>query len=668
MKKYNPNELDIIIPISLELNHPTKDDIIKDIMHMHQNYGFCRFMLTAPSGAWRGHHYPPKEAFIERAEVFNAVKNELAPYGIEIGWWITATFKTGPSDDFIRQVKANGESHPFSNCPADPGYIKRFCEDIALFAKIAKPAFIITEDDFSIVAAGGCWCEYHLKAFEKLTGKYYKREELVSILDQRTPEAIEIAKLWRENIKNSIINIATEMRKAIDSVDPSIPMGYMQAGGVDYDGGATYEFSKALAGENHTPFSRICGTFYCGFKPKRLPEHTFHAIYSKQHITEDFLFYHESDTFPHTRHFTSGTQMNSLMGTMYSCGFDGSTFQAVSLLDVQTEESAYSKMFAREKVRFNVVSKLAKKCRLTGVGLCYDPFYNTYDTSVKGPVSLWIHCIGRFGIPYTTLESDVAFWDVRQAKYYSDGEILKALSKGLFLDGDSAKVLCERGYGKYLGVAVGEDVTKGNNLTYDLGVREIISEKFVQNGQGKNMHCAHMLSLEGNGKMLELSVTDDKCEVITEYYDGLKNYICPSMTRFENSLGGKVVVMGLTLNNNHSQALYNYRRQRLIKDMLSWCSDSFWYVKDAPDVFALLNVPKPEINTDFSAMLTLINLCEDSLDEIKIHIPQNFGDISEICFIDINGERKALDFEKSENDIIIKKNINYLLPEYLVIK
>ena len=133
MKKHNPNELDIIIPLSLDLNHPTKDAIVKDIMHLHENYGFVRYTLTAPGAAWRGHHYPPKEAFIEKAEIFNEVKNEIAPLGIELGWWIAGTLKNGPSEDFIRQVKANGDSHPFSNCPSDPGYIKRFCEDITLF-------------------------------------------------------------------------------------------------------------------------------------------------------------------------------------------------------------------------------------------------------------------------------------------------------------------------------------------------------------------------------------------------------------------------------------------------------------------------------------------------------------------------------------------------------
>ena len=74
----------------------------------------------------------------------------------------------------------------------------------------AKPDFIITEDDFSIAAAQGCYCKYHLKAFEKLSGKYYSREELAHIFASDSPKDIEIAKLWRENLKNSLVNFAKE--------------------------------------------------------------------------------------------------------------------------------------------------------------------------------------------------------------------------------------------------------------------------------------------------------------------------------------------------------------------------------------------------------------------------------------------------------------------------
>ena len=98
------------------------------------------------------------------------------------------------------------------------------------------------------------------------------------------------------------------------------------------------------------------------------------------------------------------------------------------------------------------------------------------------------------------------------------------------------------------------------------------------------------------------------------------------------------------------------------------CSDSFWYVKDAPDVFALLNLPKADTGTDFKAMLTLVNLCEDSLDEVKIHLPNTMEDVSEIYYVDNKGERVPVEFGKIGNDVLIKKNVNYLLPEYLIFK
>jgi hypothetical protein len=42
------------------------------------------------------------------------------------------------------------------------------------------------------------------------------------------------------------------------------------------------------------------------------------------------------------------------------------------------------------------------------------------------------------------------------------------------------------------------------------------------------------------------------------------------MTRFENELSGRVVVMGMTVKGNLSQSLFNYRRKRLFEEMLLW--------------------------------------------------------------------------------------------------
>lgn len=658
--------LDTIIPVSLDLNWPTEEEVVQSILELNSLYGFTRFMLASPSAAWRTVGLPPKAFFEERAELFLRIKNRLLPHHIECGWWITATLKSGPTPGVMRQVKANGELHPFSNCPLDSHYRELFCESIALFARIAKPAFIVTEDDFSIAAAGGCFCEEHLKAFAAVQGRYYSRDELVTLLSGGTPEAISAIRSWREVLKQSLVSFAQAMRSAIDQDSPEIPMGFMQPGGIDFEGAGTLEMARALAGPRHVPFSRLYGTFYGGFLPKLLPERLYHPLFSRQHIEEPFLYYHESDTFPHSRHFTSGSQMNAMMGAVYSFGFDGSTFQVQSILDAPNEETAYGSMFAKERARFQTVHQIASKCALSGITISYDPFWNTVDESKSQTAPLWTQSIGRFGIPFTTLPSNINFWDDRQAKYSSHEEIMSTLSHGLFLDGDAAASLCERGYGHYLGVMVGDDVLAGNNLVYDLGAREIIRDSFCKPDKGRYMHSAHMLSVAGNGKLRKITVTDPACEVISEFFTGQKQYVAPAMTRFENQLGGKIVVMGLTLDHNQSQALYNYRRQRLIQELVVWCGGDYAIAKDAPDIFMIMNIPKVPEEASFKGMLTLINLCEDPLRELRIQLPQSWSSLSEISCINQEGIPERCEFTVQSTDVIIRKELHYLTPLYLI--
>lgn len=91
------NDLDVIIPVSLELDWPTYEDIINCILEQQKKYGFTRFALACPSGGWRSFGYPPTEYFKDRAILFSKVKQELTTYDIDCGWWITATIKSEPS-------------------------------------------------------------------------------------------------------------------------------------------------------------------------------------------------------------------------------------------------------------------------------------------------------------------------------------------------------------------------------------------------------------------------------------------------------------------------------------------------------------------------------------------------------------------------------------------
>ncbi|MFA6815099.1 MAG: hypothetical protein WCS73_02260, partial [Lentisphaeria bacterium] len=103
------------------------------------------------------------------------------------------------------------------------------------------------------------------------------------------------------------------------------------------------------------PFVRLYGTSYSSDDVSNMPQNIFHALYSKQHLPENFTLYHESDTFPHTRFFMSAGKMKSLMATAYSYAFDGSTFQVRQDLDAPNEEKGYYEMFMLERKRFNAI-------------------------------------------------------------------------------------------------------------------------------------------------------------------------------------------------------------------------------------------------------------------------------------------------------------------------
>lgn len=657
-------ELDIIIPISLDSDWPTKDIIIDDIMELYNNYSFTRFALTAPCGGWRAVGFPPREFYEERAKLFAEVKSELSPYGIDCGWWITATLKSGRSDEFTGVVREDGTESPFQNCPFDENFKRQFAEMTALFAEIAKPAFIITEDDYTL--GTGCFCKNHLDEFASREGKYYSRDELLSAFNSDTEEGYALMRRWRELTKESLVSFADAIRKEVDKKSPEIPIGYMQSGAADYEGDATEAIARALAGPNHTPFSRLFGVAYCGIESKDIPHTMFHPLYSKQHIKGDFDFYHESDTFPHTRFFTEGKQMKVIMSAAYSYGYIGSTFNIRQLLDDANEEKTFPAMFKSERKKFNALFNAVKGCRITGAQLCYDPFWNTADKkSTEHDYPLWIRAVSLFGIPHTTEESDVAFWDIRQAKHADDETVLKYLSKGLFLDGTAAKALCERGFGEYLGVEIGDDVAT-HPLCWDLGAREIICEKFRTEGKGKNMPAAHMFANGRNGKLLKITVTDQNADVISEEYNYLKEFISPAMTRFENKLGGKVVILGQTLNDNYSQSLFNYRRKKLFEELLLWCGDKYLFVRKEPNIYTIVN--EPVSDKEFMGIVTLINLGADTISDITLHLPEKWAVAKRFYILNQDGEWEKAECVNENQELKLGLELDYCEPLYLMIK
>ena len=127
-------ELEIFIPVALDLDWPNADSVIECIREQNERYGFKNFSLACPGGGWRSKGYPEREDLDKMADLFNDVKRGLADTEIVLGWWNTLTIKSGRNEKFDRIVEASGDEHPFASCPLSEGFKKRFAEDVAYFA------------------------------------------------------------------------------------------------------------------------------------------------------------------------------------------------------------------------------------------------------------------------------------------------------------------------------------------------------------------------------------------------------------------------------------------------------------------------------------------------------------------------------------------------------
>lgn len=658
-------EVEIFIPVALDLDWPTADSVIDCIKEQNERYGFKNFFLACPGGGWRSKGYPERKDLDRMAVLFNDVKKGLAHTDVTVGWWNTLTLKSGVHEGFDRIVEESGDTHPFASCPISEVFKNRFAQDVAYFAAKTKPASIIFEDDYSIgTAAGrfGCLCDGHLAEFSKREGRAYTREELSAAFDKRDVGSLALQKRYRALMRDTMIALSEAVRREVDKESPEIPIGVMQSGGSDFDGESVEAIARALAGERHTPFSRLYGAYYGGGDLKGIPKKAYHSIYTKEHIGDNFKFLSEADTFPHTRFFASAKQMKAFMAIAYSSGFEGSTFQTQQLLDDPNEEHAYGIMFKSERERFSELVRKAARCDRVGVSLPYDAFYNTIDGGMKDSEPHFCRMLDLFGIPYTTKRAKVTFLDERLARYLPDGEIKEYLSGGLFLDGGGARELCARGFGEYIGVSVGENIANGYT-GYDLGAREVIKPPFDTFSRGKNMPIAHMYAPKGNGKLLELIPTAPETEVISEAYTFEKKFISAAMTRFENSLGGRIVVMGMTVRGNMSQSLFNYRRMRLFEELIKWCGGDVPLVRGEPNVHLIFNRAKK--GEGFTHLLTAINLGDDALDSISVCLAEDMRG-KRIFHLTEDGEWKKADCVITDDVAEIKLKAEACEPIYLL--
>jgi len=628
--------VDPIVPFKFYANR--EEEMLDAMRELYLKSGLRRFLLIAPSNGVRLTGFPDNKVYRDFAELLVKVKKELAADGIEVGWWCGPTLKSGNAS-YQRITGIDGETSDISSCPLDKDFAETFSDNIATVARIAKPFMIQFEDDFELSnhtgIKFGCFCPLHLEKFGQEQNHYYSREALMDIFSEVTPESIKLRRAWAQLSCESLVSLSTLIRKKINAVAPETRTSLCQSGCSSFDGDMTGPVARALAGETR-PVVRVGGANYSTDDGPHIPRTLFNALYSKQHLPDDFELIHESDTYPHTRFFCSSSRLRTLMFTAFSYGLDGSLFYNTQYLDNPMEETGYFDMFKNESKRFDAVKAAVSDCELDGCEVVYLPFEHTtipYDRKtgnrpVQFPVP-WANILGRFGIPYTSANGKVKLISGTTVNVMTDDEIEALLRGSVFLDGKAAHCLAERGFGKLIGA----EVVSGDKATFNYEkIRDIADFKDIKGRLMYNFIFAPAGS-EG-GAFYKLEPLDD-AEILTDFADPSENPVIPGMIRFENKLGGRIAITAFDIRDNESSAVFNYRKKEIIRKTIEWLGRTPLpvVVANIPNVFCIFNRSK---SNDY-AIVTITNLSTDSFNSLDLVIAPEWID-SDITRLNNNGK------------------------------
>lgn len=499
----------------------------------------------------------------------------------------------------------------------------------------------------------GCFCEKHIELFNNKLGASYTRREIKDGILSGSP----LRKAWLEFQGECVNEVAGWISDTVSSVSPDTKVAIMTSN----------PDTHSTEGRQWKPFlTNISG----GKKPILRPtfgpyveksSKIFYNSYARyEQLKADLLATYGTDVdfcpeIENTR-FTRWAKSVSATGYQLMLGaFLGSESITLSIFDldgcVLDEEPEFAQLLTQRRA---FIEKM-KAFRLwnyksEGVGLITAP--DRVKDMTQPVTSLKKLCLARYweevllnaGIPckYITPsdfdKTESAVIDGYTVHLLKDVEIKTLLSKKVLLCSAAAKALIEKGYGKYLGISVGDKVTC-------IGGKEIF--KTLCHTDGSTVQAP--LRIEG-GKWR--NIIPEKATVLTEIVTPAGQKL-PGFTVYENELGGKIYTFAA--DGGTGDGFYSNFRIKLLKEI---CTELSGSVNVNNHSFASVAVKSKE-----NVQLVLVcSLAADCRTDIEISTQKT---AKSAVFYDIYGTEHIAEILDNK---VVCKNANIHIYEGIVCK
>lgn len=638
------------MPLSEKYLNEYCDDIIEQQKNGISTHAMIMMKFT-PEGT------PTVNKAQKQCVVFDKYKHHLDKAGAKYGVLVQSTLghiiipaKMHPFQTTVSLE--TGEESLTTCCPLDPGFKAYIKEQMKTLAE-HNPSIIMIDDDIGILYRNtkGCACKYHMAEFNRRAKTNMTREELYSHTISDAPESKRYTNIYVELIKDSLVSCVKTMREGIDEVNPKI-QGAVSGIYVTTFCEFSDDIARAFAGEGNPAIMRLNGGPYAKEGTHYFTSNLFKAAILRENVKDKVdIFLAETDTCPQNRYSTSAAMLHGHFTASILEGASGAKHWITRCGERYEPSSgiAYRKILSKYSKFYEKLSEYVKEFKPFGCKIPLTLMQNYGFVESKCPLNVnpWVSCVlERLGLPvYFSNEGDGAvFLDNFSVDGFDDETITGFLKGTLVLSALAAKKLCKRGFSEYVGVDVDDLSTLRSNLEIINGKRSA-----VQYEQKK------LIPLTQKTEWLSEAAHIDAENNIEPQF--------PAVSRFENSLGGEVIVfsgnpdMPFTYYTAFSM-LCETRKQQFI-DILSKNNHiPLYYPEDAEVYLRAGYLESGEI------MAAVFNLGLDVLDDIPLVCSQKVNKVEMLC---PDGTREVCEYAEENGVIRIKRELNTLIPAILFI-
>ena len=591
------------------------------------------------------------------AELYARYRDVLEKEGVDCGILIQASLGHGYTlipNPFQMYVNLTDGEEKFTCCPEDENFINHFCDVLKTIAR-ERPKAIMLDDDFRLMMrpGRGCACPLHMKEFNKRTGLNMTREQLAEHILSHDDELTDV---FRDIQRDSLVNAAAKFREAIDSIDSTI-QGINCTSGVFCESAA--DINKIFAGKGNPTIVRMPDGWYSPFGVREFSGRTYTSAvcFSKLKSAGIDIVLSETDTIPFNRYAKSASHLHTQYSSAILQGAQGAKHWINRLTAYEPDSGkAYRKVLSENYGFYEKLSQYAKEIKWAGCNQVFTvaqkmnfAHKNIYHQFADRDA--WVtKMLERMGIPFWfSQESSAAnFLNADVVNDMTDEQIGKLFEGSVFVDGDCAQLLVQRGYSQLLGVDVAE---------WDLDF--VSAECFdIEN----DTCCTKQKNLK------KLTVLNDKTKPLS--YNcfrraGKLEILAPAVTVFRRD-NGKISVVycgtpAAAFDYMQGFAFLNESRKQQFIELLKEADALPVYSKGDDEVCLRAgSIP------DGRLFVYVCKIGIDPLDSLNLYLEKEPKNIHMLCG---NGEEKPVSFEARGNNFYeINQKAETMRPLVLLIE